>query len=49
MIPDGTTPAVRPYRCKEIGSYSCTQELLRQGLTVHDSNGDGEAGESLRH
>ncbi|MFM7549239.1 MAG: thermonuclease family protein [Cyanobacteriota bacterium] len=49
VIPDGTTPGGRRYRCKEIGSYARAQELLRQGHTYLDSNGDGEACESLRH
>ena len=49
VIPDGTTPDGRRYRCKEIGSYARAQELLRQGHTYLDSNGDGEACESLRH
>jgi endonuclease YncB( thermonuclease family) len=48
-IPDGTTPGGRRYRCQEIGSYARAQELLRQGHTYLDSNGDGEACESLRH
>ena len=48
VIPDGTTPDGRRYRCKEIGSYVHAQELLRQGHTDLDSNGDGEACESLR-
>ena len=30
VIPDGTTPGVRRYRCKEIGSYARAQQLLRQ-------------------
>ena len=47
-IPDGTTPGGRRYRCKEIGSYAKAQELLRQGHTNLDSNGDGEECESLR-
>ena len=47
-IPDGTTPGGRRYRCNEIGSYARAQELLRQGHTYLDSNGDGEACESLR-
>jgi endonuclease YncB( thermonuclease family) len=47
-IPDGTTPGGRRYRCKEIGSFAKAQELLRQGHTYLDSNGDGEACESLR-
>jgi len=49
VIPDGTTPGGRRYRCKEIGSYARAQELLRQGHTYLDSNGDGEACESLKH
>jgi len=48
VIPDGTTPGGRRYRCKEISSYARAQELLRQGHTYLDSNGDGEACESLR-
>jgi endonuclease YncB( thermonuclease family) len=46
-IPDGTTPGGRRYRCKEIGSYAKAQELLAQGHTYLDGNGDGEACESL--
>ena len=49
VIPDGTTPGGRRYRCREIGSYARAQELLRQGHTYLDSNSDGEACESLRH
>ncbi|WP_228006988.1 thermonuclease family protein [Cyanobium sp. LEGE 06143] len=45
-IPDGTTPGGRRYRCREIGSYARAQELLRQGHTYLDGNGDGEARES---
>ena len=48
VIPDGTTPGGRRYRCSEISSYARAQELLRQGHTYLDSNGDGEACESLR-
>lgn len=48
VIPDGTTPGGRRYRCTEIGSYARAQELLRQGHTYLDSNGDGEGCESLR-
>ena len=48
VIPDGTTPGGRRYRCKEIGSYARAQELLRQGHTYLDGNGDGVACESLR-
>ena len=47
-IPDGTTPGGRRYRCKEVGSYAKAQELLRQGHSYLDGNGDGEACESLR-
>ena len=47
-IPDGTTPDGRRYRCSEIGSYARAQELLRQGHTYLDGNGDSEACESLR-
>ena len=47
-IPDGTTPGGLRYRCKEIGSYAKAQELLRQGHSYLDGNGDGEACESLR-
>ena len=43
------TPASgRRYRCREIGSYALAQQLLRQGHTYLDGNGDGEACESLR-
>ncbi|MCT0215358.1 thermonuclease family protein [Synechococcus sp. CS-1330] len=48
VIPDGTTPGGRRYRCKEIGSYARAQELLRQGHSYLDGNGDGEACEALR-
>ena len=48
VIPDGTTPGGRRYRCSEISSYAKAQELLLQGHTYLDSNKDGEACESLR-
>jgi endonuclease YncB( thermonuclease family) len=48
VIPDGTTPGGRRHSCKEIGSYERAQELLRQGHTYLDGNGDGQACESLR-
>lgn len=48
VIPDGTTPEGRRYRCSEISSYAKAQELLRQGHSYLDGNGDGEACESLR-
>jgi endonuclease YncB( thermonuclease family) len=48
VIPDGTTPGGRRYRCSEISSYDRAQELLRQGHSYLDGNGDGEACASLR-
>ena len=48
VIPDGTTPGGRRYRCSEISSYARAQELLRQGHTYLDGNSDGEACEALR-
>ncbi len=48
VIPDGTTLGGRRYSCKEIGSYASAQELLRQGHTYLDGNGDGQACEALR-
>ncbi len=51
-VGDGDTLRVqaggRRYRCKGIGSNARALELLRQGHTYLDSNGDGEACESLR-
>jgi endonuclease YncB( thermonuclease family) len=41
-------PGGRKYRCSQIGSYERAQELLSQGHTYLDGNGDGEACESLR-
>lgn len=46
LIPDGTTPWGRRYRCSAIGSYARAQDLLRQGHSYLDGNGDGEACES---
>ena len=37
------------YKCKEISSYARAQELLREGHTYLDKNGDGIACRSLRH
>ena len=48
VIPDGTTPGGCRYRCSEISSYARAQELLRQGHSYVDGNGDGEACEALR-
>ena len=36
------------YRCKQIGSWAKAQELLKQGHTYLDGDGDGEACEGLR-
>jgi hypothetical protein len=49
VIPDGSTPDGRRYRCEAIGSHTRAQALLHQGHTYLDGNGDGEACESLRH
>ena len=43
VITDGTTPGGHRYRCREIGSHARAQQLLRQGHTYLDGNGDGEA------
>ena len=48
VIPDGTTPGGRRYRCSEISSYTKAQELLRQGHSYLDGDGNGKACESLR-
>ena len=48
VIPDGTTPGGRRCRCSEISSYAKAQELLRQGHSYLDGNGDREACASLR-
>jgi hypothetical protein len=47
-IPDGTTPGGQRFRCRTLGSYARAQELLLQGHTYLDGNGDGEACETLR-
>ena len=50
VAPAGTAPAAiagQRYRCKQIGSFAKAQELLRQGHTYLDGNGDGVACESL--
>jgi len=36
------------YRCKQIGSWAKAQELLKQGHSYLDRDGDGEACESLK-
>jgi hypothetical protein len=48
-LPSPSSPVSgRTYRCSEIGSYERAQQLLQQGHTSLDRNGDGEACESLR-
>lgn len=47
-VPDGTTPGGWRYRCRELGSHARAQQLLREGHTYLDGDGDGEACESLR-
>ena len=44
----GSSSNGRRYTCKEIGSFSRAQELLKEGHTYLDRNGDGVACESLR-
>ena len=48
--PPGPTaaPAGPRLTCRQIGSYARAQELLRQGYSYLDGDGDGEACESLR-
>ena len=36
------------YRCKQIGNWAKAQELLKQGHSYLDRDGDGEACKSLR-
>jgi endonuclease YncB( thermonuclease family) len=43
-----TGSSSRKYRCGEIGSWSRAQDLLKQGHTYLDRDGDEEACESLR-
>ena len=50
--PASSPPAAQPSEtktsCKQIGSYARAQELLRQGHSYLDRNGDGVACEGLR-
>ncbi len=48
MSSGGGAPSSSKYRCKEIGSWSKAQDLLRQGHIYLDRDGDGEACESLK-
>ena len=41
--PGSAAVVSRRYKCKEIGSYARAQELLREGHTYLDKNGDGIA------
>ena len=51
--PSGSSSTSKPasgrrYRCKEIGNWAKAQELLKQGHSYLDGDGDGEACESLK-
>ena len=51
VAPPASAPATiagQRYRCRQIGSFTRAQELLRQGHTYLDGDGDGVACESLR-
>jgi micrococcal nuclease len=48
-VPPAAAPAGNRYTCREIGSFAKAQQLLRQGHTYLDRNGDGVACESLKH
>ncbi len=44
----GSIPGRHRHSCREIGSFARAQQLLSQGHTYLDGNGDGEACEILR-
>jgi len=46
--PQAPQPSGAKITCKQIGSYARAQELLRQGHSYLDRNGDGVACEGLR-
>ena len=46
--PQAAQPSGAKFTCKQIGSFARAQELLRQGHSYLDCNGDGVACESLR-
>jgi hypothetical protein len=46
--PQSAQPGGAKATCKQIGSFARAQELLRQGHSYLDRNGDGVACESLR-
>jgi len=41
-------PAGQRYTCRVIGNFATAQQLLKQGHTYLDRNGEGVACESLR-
>jgi len=43
----GQLPSGQRYRCREIGSYALAQQLLAQGHSYLDGDGDGKACEAL--
>lgn len=45
---DWAAMAGRRWRCREVGSWERAQQLLREGHTYLDGDGDGEACEALR-
>ena len=45
---EGLAPGGRLYRCSEISPYAKAQELLRQGHSYLDGDGNGKACEALR-
>jgi endonuclease YncB( thermonuclease family) len=46
--PQSAQPSGAKFTCKQIGSFARAQELLQQGHSYLDRNGDGVACESLR-
>ena len=46
--PQAAQPSGTKTTCKQIGSFARAQELLRQGYSYLDRNGDGVACEGLR-
>jgi endonuclease YncB( thermonuclease family) len=48
ILPASRGPAGQRYTCQKIGSYAKAQQLLRQGQTCLDLNGNGVPCESLR-
>ena len=48
ISPQAVQPSGTKTTCKQIGSYARAQQLLRQGYSYLDRNGDGVACEGLR-